>query len=149
MSFEYTYEVIAVDQAARCMEVVYSSAGRQTMHIGARLPYEGETLESVVQMYSPVAYWLEQDATVVAPQVGAIGSVTTTDPQPVDPVVACKAAAKARLEDTDWSQVADVSSALLNKAAFDTYRATVRALYFNPIAEPVWPERPEAQWAVA
>lgn len=149
MSIDYTYEVVAVNEAARCMEVVYSSTGRQTMHIGARLPYEGETLEAVVAMYSPVAYWLEQDATVVAPQVGAGGSVTTTDPQPVDPVVACKAAAKARLEETDWSQAADVALVLTNKAAFDTYRAAVRVLYFTPIAEPVWPERPEAQWATS
>jgi hypothetical protein len=60
---------------------------------------------------------------------------------------ACKAEAKKLLEDTDWSQVADVAAVLANKAAFDTYRTAVRELYFNPVAEPVWPERPEADWA--
>jgi hypothetical protein len=25
----------------------------------------------------------------------------------------------------------------------------VRELYFNPVAEPVWPERPEADWSQA
>jgi hypothetical protein len=59
----------------------------------------------------------------------------------------CKAEAKRRLEDTDWSQIADVAATLNNKADFDTYRAAVRALYFSPVAEPVWPERPEGEWA--
>lgn len=85
MSIQYTYEIIAVDQAARAMEVVYTSEGRQTMHIGARLPYLGESLESVVQMYAPVAYWLEQEATVLVPQIGVTGVVSpiqATQPAP-------------------------------------------------------------------
>jgi hypothetical protein len=60
---------------------------------------------------------------------------------------ACKAEAKVLLEQTDWSQVADVAAALTNKSAFDTYRAAVREIYLNPVAEPVWPERPEAVWS--
>lgn len=78
MSIEYTYEIVKVDKSARVMEVVYTAEGRQTMHIGARLPYVGESLESVVQMYSPVAYWLEQEAEVVVPALGSgsIGQVT-------------------------------------------------------------------------
>lgn len=75
MSIEYTYEIVAVDQEARCMEVVYTSPGHQTMHIGARLPYAGETLEAVVQMYAPVAYWMEQAAQVQSIAVGASGKV--------------------------------------------------------------------------
>jgi hypothetical protein len=75
MNIIYKYEIIRVDQAARCMEIIYSSDGRQTMHIGARLPFEGESLESVVQMYAPVAYWREQDSSVVAPAVGSTGSL--------------------------------------------------------------------------
>ena len=64
------------------MEVVYSSEGRQTTHIGARLPFEGESLEAVIQMYAPVAYWREQEAAVAAPQQGASGNITETDPVP-------------------------------------------------------------------
>jgi hypothetical protein len=78
MSIEYTYEIISVDEAARCMEVVYTSEGRQTMHIGARLPFVGESLEAVIQMYAPVAYWLEQEAEVVVPDVGVGGVVVPT-----------------------------------------------------------------------
>ena len=75
MSIQYTYQIIKVDPQARVMEIVYNSEGRQPMHVGARLPYVGESVESVVQMYSPVAYWLEQEAEVIIPQVGAGGQI--------------------------------------------------------------------------
>lgn len=80
MSIPYTYEIVSVDPAARCMEIVYSSEGRQTMHIGARLPFEGESLEAVVAMYSPVSYWLEQEAPVVIPEIGTTGVVLPVMP---------------------------------------------------------------------
>ena len=80
MSIAYNFEVLAVDQAARVMEVVYTSEGRQTMHVGARLPYEGETLESVIAMYAPVAYWQSQDAVTQAVNVGESGSLTVDTP---------------------------------------------------------------------
>ena len=82
MNITYTYQIVSVDEAARCMEVVYSSEGRQTMHIGARLPYEGETLESVVAMYSPVAYWQQQEMPVVLPTVGTTGTITPIEAAP-------------------------------------------------------------------
>jgi hypothetical protein len=76
MSIDFNYEIIAVDEAAKCMEVVYTAQGRQTMNIGARLPFEGETLEAVIRMYAPVRYWEEQELAVVAPAVGTSGFLT-------------------------------------------------------------------------
>lgn len=76
MSITYTYRIINVDVPARCMEVVYSADGHQTMHIGARLPYEGEALEDVVRQYAPVAYWEEQTRSVLHVEVGAEGTIT-------------------------------------------------------------------------
>lgn len=81
MSITYTYEIISVDQAARCMEIIYTSEGNPTMHIGARLPYEGEALEAVVEMYAPVRYWEELKTPVVVPQVGASGVIAPVEPQ--------------------------------------------------------------------
>jgi hypothetical protein len=75
MSITYTYQIFAVDVAARCMEVIYSAEGHQTMHIGARLPFEGEALEDVIKAFAPVPLWLELAATVVAPQVGMSGVI--------------------------------------------------------------------------
>lgn len=86
MSITYTYEIVSVNAEARCMEVVYTAEGRQTMHIGARLPYEGEELQTVVGMYAPVAYWLEQDLVVQVPVVGTSGTIVPPEPPaPIDP----------------------------------------------------------------
>lgn len=88
MSITYTYEIFAVDEAARCMEVVYSAEGRQKVHIGARLPFEGEGLEDVIRAFAPIPLWEEQARAVVAPSVGVSGTIF---PQPVQ-VLADRAA---------------------------------------------------------
>jgi hypothetical protein len=85
MSITYTYEIVSVDEQARCMEIVYSAEGHQTMHIGARLPFEGEDLLSVVKQFAPVPLWIELATPVVAPQVGAAGTI---EPDPVVPAQA-------------------------------------------------------------
>ena len=83
MSIEYTYEIVSVDQTARCMEIVYTAPGRQTMHIGARLPYDGELLETIIHMYAPIAYWQEQEAKVQKVTVGAKGVMNKATPPTV------------------------------------------------------------------
>lgn len=75
MSIEYTYEIAAVNAQARCMEVVYTASGHPTMRVGARLPYEGETLESVIAAFAPVRYWEELVTPVSLPQVGQTGVI--------------------------------------------------------------------------
>lgn len=84
----YTYEIVSVNEAGRCMEVVYSSEGRQTTHVGARLPFEGEPLEDVIKAFAPVPFWREQELAVVVPQIGVTGTIVDAPqvieaPQPV------------------------------------------------------------------
>jgi len=76
----YTYEIVNVDKTARCMEVVYSSEGRQTIHVGARLPYEGESLDDVIKAFAPVPFWREQELAVVVPQIGVTGTIVDAPP---------------------------------------------------------------------
>jgi hypothetical protein len=78
----YTYEITNVDEQARVMEVVYTHETHGSMLVGARLPYEGESLEAVIQAYSPVAHWRELELVVVVPQVGASGTVDTSHVAP-------------------------------------------------------------------
>lgn len=61
------------------------------------------------------------------------------------PLDECRDAAKKLLVETDWSQLGDVG--LTNKAEFDTYRAAVRALVLNPVANPTFPAKPQGQWS--
>lgn len=90
MSITYTYEIIKVDQDARCMEVVYSSEGNPTMHVGARLPFEGEALEDVIAMFAPVPYWESLKTPVVVPAVGTTGVLSPVvdepTPAPLEPI---------------------------------------------------------------
>jgi hypothetical protein len=83
----YTYEIIAVDEAARCMEIVYTSEKYGVMHVGARLPFEGETVEQVAVMFAPIQEWRLRDLAVIVPEVGTVGQLTAVDPAAVLPSV--------------------------------------------------------------
>lgn len=61
------------------------------------------------------------------------------------PLDACKAEAKRRLADTDWSVLPDV--VVKNKLAFETYRSEIRELVLNPVADPQWPNEPQPVWS--
>lgn len=80
MNIEYKYEIVSVNELARCMEVVYSADGHETMRIGARLPFEGETLEQVIDFFAPVALWIEKTLPVIVPTVGQAGTVKPSEP---------------------------------------------------------------------
>jgi len=56
-----------------------------------------------------------------------------------------KKEAKKRIATTDWAVLPDVG--LANVAAFETYRAALRELIKNPVAEPVWPTEPTPIWS--
>jgi len=65
----------------------------------------------------------------------------------------CSAQAKAILQATDWTSIADVGDPtksnpyLVNQAAFISYRSTVRNLAVNPVTDPVFPTAPTEEWS--
>ncbi len=79
MGINYEYKIVAVDTAARCMEIIYTAEGYPTQHIGARLPFEGESLEHVVRMFSPTVFWEETQRITLPPTVGAAGAIMEAD----------------------------------------------------------------------
>ena len=60
---------------------------------------------------------------------------------------ACKEKAKALLQATDWASLSDVD--LANKADFIAYRATLRSLVINPVADAVFSDIPTPVWSNA
>jgi hypothetical protein len=67
------------------------------------------------------------------------------------PLNACKQQASRLLYETDWTTIPDVANTannpyLLNQSAFIAYRNDVRKLAVNPVANPVFPVIPTAQW---
>lgn len=61
------------------------------------------------------------------------------------PLVACSDKAKQLIVATDWSVLPDVG--LSNQAAFVAYRAELRSLITNPVANPSWPVEPQPIWS--
>jgi len=63
----------------------------------------------------------------------------------------CKTTASALLYDTDWTTIADVANPvnspyLSNQADFIIYRNQVRKLAVTPVADPVFPPKPDQVW---
>ena len=68
------------------------------------------------------------------------------------PLTDCKNQASKLLYQTDWTSIPDVADPavsnpyLTNQAEFLAYRSQIRQLAVNPVANPVWPTIPTAQW---
>ena len=62
----------------------------------------------------------------------------------LQPLNDCKNFAKKLIALTDWAVLPDVG--LVNQADYTTYRAALRALIINPVADPVWPTEPTPEW---
>jgi hypothetical protein len=60
-------------------------------------------------------------------------------------VIRAKYRAEQALQESDWAVLPDVS--LVNKAEWETYRATLRSIVINPTPEPVWPTKPAIIWS--
>ena len=73
MKIDYTYTIANVDEQAKSMEIIYNSPEFGVLHVGARLPWKGETLDDIVLMYNPTAYWLEQAKETEPVEDGASG----------------------------------------------------------------------------
>ena len=129
MSIEYTYKITSADQASRCMEVVYTAPNRQTMHIGARLPYAGETLETVVNMYAPLAYWQEQETQVQDVAIGATGVIGKAPPTTLATVKTEKLAEIAAARYAN-----EVAGVLFSGVVFGTDRESRSALHVALLA---------------
>lgn len=63
----------------------------------------------------------------------------------------CKNQASKLLYETDWTTIPDVANPanspyLTNQAEFISWRSQVRALAVNPVANPVFPSKPNEVW---
>jgi hypothetical protein len=74
-TISYTYEITRVDPDAKAMDILYTSQDYGTLLVGARMPWDGETVEQIAQMYSPVRNWIERTLTVSSVSVGAAGNL--------------------------------------------------------------------------
>lgn len=61
------------------------------------------------------------------------------------PLQECSNKAKELISKSDWAVLPDVG--ITNVTEFETYRAALRALIKNPVAEPTFPTEPQPIWA--
>jgi len=88
MTITYKYTIISVDEATKTMEISYEADGYPTMTASGQLPYEGETIEAVVSLYSPVRIWEDMTKTHAVPTVGTSGTIVPIRyVQPTEPVI--------------------------------------------------------------
>lgn len=125
MSINYTYEIIKVDPTAKAMEIVYSASGRQTLHIGTRMPYVGESLEAIVRMYEPIAYWREQETEVIEVGLGHTGTITFPEPAPM---TLARAKDEKLADIAIWRYEREISGIVVNGALIKTDREAQASL---------------------
>jgi tRNA G37 N-methylase Trm5 len=90
---------------------------------------------NVVRTNGDIAY--DADGNEVAYDLQAVTTQAQKD--------TCKERAKQLLSATDWSILPDV--ALINKPDFEAYRAELRELVLNPVANPTFPTEPTPVWS--
>lgn len=101
-----------------------------------------------VDEYSTLQWFSPEITQPTQEQVDA--EIATINAQ--QPLVDCKNQASKLLYETDWTSIPDVASPsnnpyLTNQAEFLAYRQQLRQLAVNPVADPVWPTIPTAQWS--
>lgn len=93
--------------------------------------------------------WLNPSVAPVTNEQIAAEVLRLDEQEPLDN---CKAQASALLYATDWTTIPDVANPantpyLMNQADFIAYRNAVRQLAVNPVANPVFPDKPTEQWS--
>jgi hypothetical protein len=79
MNISYQYEILSVDGAARCMEVLFKSDGLPDVTVSARIPFEGEDLDAVVRSFAPFAIWQPMLTSMQNVQVGYSNTVSASE----------------------------------------------------------------------
>lgn len=105
------------------------------------------TNRSCAKLEDTFVYWEgnKDNSPVVPNDIVSQALVLLQELQAQEVLDNCKDEAKKRIAATDWSVLPDVG--LANVAAFETYRAALRELIKNPVADPVWPTEPQPIWS--
>lgn len=81
-----TFEITAVNESLRCMDVVFRATGQPEVLVGARMPFEGEDLNALMASVAPIGYWEDLAKQVAPVMVGTTGAVTLNAPINTDNV---------------------------------------------------------------
>jgi hypothetical protein len=120
------------------------------------------TIADALMALTPTAQWTLADPTDYNTCVWYSPSITQPTQAQINneiatlnsnqPLVDCKNKASQLLYETDWTTIPDVANPinnpyLMNQADFIAYRNSLRKLAVTPVANPVWPTKPNEQWS--
>lgn len=132
-NINYTYLIVAKDDAVGTMEVRYESPGRDPHNISVYQPMAGEALHGVIMREAPIALWLAQETPRMSVEVGVSGSVSGD--APVDPRTPLQIAKDGKLaEIADWRYRLETRGVLIGGARIKTDResqATMTGAYIS------------------
>lgn len=123
---EYAYQVIGVNEEHKSMEIVYSSEGRQTIHVIASLPLVGQTVEEVIRQWVPMVNWLAEEQVFGTAEIGVQGNGAVQLPQEPTTAEIAIGRRNAELSLTDWTQLSDVPMTEEKRAEWVAYRQALR-----------------------
>lgn len=83
-NIKYTYRVVAVGD--RTMDVEYEAEGFAPVIVGVPKPREGESIDPIIQSYSPVAFWIDQITPRAEVVAGVSGVVEVQTAPPAGPL---------------------------------------------------------------
>lgn len=135
MTIHYTYTITRVDAAARCMDVVFESPGRQSVAVCTRIPRKGESIDLVLDPYAPIGYWEELDQDLEIPEVGSQGAsgvasmVQVSAPEFTSDLTTVAQVRERRLRDiANWRYQQEVGGIDLNGSLIRTDRESQAAI---------------------
>lgn len=120
------------------------------------------TITDALRVLTPTAIWNMLDSSDYSTCEWLSPEIPQPSQQEVDdeiatltaeqPLADCKKQASLLLYETDWTTIPDITNTandpyLTNQADFIAYRNTVRKLAVNPVANPIFPVIPTAQWS--
>lgn len=76
--YKFQYEVKDVSEDGKSIVITYTYDGKDPVDVGARAPYQNESLELIVDMFAPTMYYCEQEAKHLPVSIGDSGSRTHT-----------------------------------------------------------------------
>lgn len=104
--------------------------------------------EAIYQLYPQVVRTVDNEAFDVNGNLVQYDLQAVTEKAQKDE---CKQKASQLLYETDWTTIPDVADPantpyLTNQAEFIAWRSQIRALAVNPVANPVFPPKPDEIW---
>lgn len=96
-----SYKITRVDPDAKAMDILYTSPDYGTMLVGARMPWENETVDMIAAMFSPLRSWVEQTLPVAAVSAGLTGEVAVNSAGSPAPTAMSKLELVRAMRNTD------------------------------------------------